>query len=545
MRTLCLRVSVTLWVLFFVPLGAEQAAPHLPPLDRVLPPRVEGIYSALTARVDGRIAMETVGFMSQYWRLAGNPGYDRSIDFLVDRLMKAGVPNHVDEFENSGGGWELVSYELAIEGTPNGIVLAIDRDRLAVCINSFSTPPSGLSLPIVDAGGGTDAADYEGKEVKGALVLGTGAVGQLWTRAVRERGAAGVVSTALAPYTRPDSTPDVLQWGSIPYDEARHSFGFKATPQAAERLRARLAAGSFRARVTISTRFHKKPNRTLVAKIPGTDRATERVVLVAHVQEPGASDNASGSGTLLSAAIAMQDAIARGAIARPRRTIMFMWLDEIRGSERWIKDHPAEAAKVIAMMSLDMTGEDTTKTGGTFLIEKSPDPSALWPRPSDPHTEWGAGKVEPALVRGHFLNDLHLAICLRRARDTGWIVRTNPYEGGSDHTVFTRAGVAALLNWHFTDRYYHTNLDTPDKTSADTMVNVATAVSTTAMFLALAGDEDEPALVALVDEAERARLATERANAATDEILAAWKKWYSEARESARNLKRQPEAELR
>ena len=128
------------------------------------------------------------------------------------------------------------------------------------------------------------------------------------------------------------------------------------------------------------------------------------------------------------------------------------------------------------MLSLDMTGEDTAKTGGTFLIEKEPDPSALWDRPSDPHSEWGASKVDPAMVRGSFLNDLHLAVALRRARDTGWVVRTNPYEGGSDHTVFTRAGVPALLNWHFTDRYYHTNLDTTDKMSAAEMQHVAIAV---------------------------------------------------------------------
>ncbi len=79
-------------------------------------------------------------------------------------------------------------------------------------------------------------------------------------------------------------------------------------------------------------------------------------------------------------------------------------------------------------------------------------------------------------MRGSFLNDLHLAVALRRARDTGWVVRTNPYEGGSDHTVFTRAGVPALLNWHFTDRYYHTNLDTVDKMSAAEMQHVAIAV---------------------------------------------------------------------
>ena len=165
-------------------------------------------------------------------------------------------------------------------------------------------------------------------------------------------------------------------------------------------------------------------------------------------------------------------------------------------------------------------------------IEKSPDPSALWPRPSDPHSEWGAGEVPPDLVRGHFLNDLHLAVALRRARDTGWLVRTNPYEGGSDHTVFTRRGVPSLLNWHFTDRYYHTNLDTADKTSAVTMGHVAAAVATTAVFLAAATADDQVALTTLVDAAERARLETERANDASEEILEAWKKWYGEARAS-------------
>ena len=182
------------------------------------------------------------------------------------------------------------------------------------------------------------------------------------------------------------------------------------------------------------------------------------------------------------------------------------------------------------MMSLDMTGEDTAKTGGTFLIEKEPDPSALWDRPSDPHSEWGAGKVDPAMVRGQLLNDLHLAVALRRARDTGWVVRTNPYEGGSDHTVFTRAGVPALLNWHFTDRYYHTNLDTIDKTSAAEMQHVATAVGTTALFLASADAADVAAMTRLMNDGARARLATEQTNQASPEILAAWHKWYDEAR---------------
>ena len=246
--------------------------------------------------------------------------------------------------------------------------------------------------------------------------------------------------------------------------------------------------------------FHRRPVRTLVAEFPGARWPDDRVVLVAHVQEPGANDNASGCGTLLAAALAIQRAIEDKVIPPPERTLTLIWGDENRASDAWIEADADRARRVLAMMSLDMTGEDTTKTGGTFLIEKGPDPTAFWDRPSDPHSEWGKSEVDRALLRGTFLNDLHLAVALRRARDTGWVVRTNPYEGGSDHTSFTKAGVPSLLNWHFTDRYYHTNLDTIDKVSAETMGHVATAVATTAMFLASADGEDVPPLRSLLEQ---------------------------------------------
>ncbi len=532
---------------------AQDAPLHRPPLDRVLPPRAEVIYQVIAPRIDTREAMDVVTFMAPLWRLAGNPDYDRSIDFVADRLRRAGFPGatgatgaggatavgslRIDRYENTGHGWEQQRATLSIDGDKRQVVLSREQDRLTLCINSFSTVAGGVVARLVDVGGGA-ASDFEGKDVKGAIVLGDAAVGGLWTRAVRDRGALGVISTDLAQYTRPETTPDVLQWGSIPYDEGLRSFGFKATPRAAARLRDALATGPVRVHAEIETSFHRGQNRTLVAEIPGRQRSGERVVLVAHVQEPGANDNASGAGTLLSTALAINDAIAKGLLPPLRRTLTFMWLDEMRGSERWIKEDQARAGRVVAMMSLDMTGQDTSKTGGTFLIEKSPDPSAIWQRPSDPHSEWGAGKVDPKLVRGHLLNDFHLAVALRRARETGWVVRTNPYEGGSDHTVFTTAGVPALLNWHFTDRYYHTNLDTLDKTSETTMFHVAATVATSATFLASADTADEPALLRLLDEAERARLETEQRNGASDEIVAAWKRWYQEARESVASIAR-------
>ena len=203
------------------------------------------------------------------------------------------------------------------------------------------------------------------------------------------------------------------------------------------------------------------------------------------------------------------------------------------------------------MFSMDMTGEDTSKTGGTFLIEKQGDPSAVWERPSDPHTEWGAGRVKAETLKGSLLNDVHLAIAQRRARDTSWVVKTNPLEGGSDHTAFESAGVPSLLNWHFTDRFYHTSQDTTDKVSAPEMANVGTLVATSAYFLASADERDALATVSLIERAATTRLelerrqgadlgarATDRAAAARVEtqVIEAWKKWYGEALDSVARL---------
>ncbi|OFW38553.1 MAG: hypothetical protein A3J29_22590 [Acidobacteria bacterium RIFCSPLOWO2_12_FULL_67_14b] len=510
-------------------LSAQAPTLHLPALDRSLPGRVEAIYQGLATGVDPVVAMETARMMAPLWRLAGNPAFEQSQQFIFDRLQAAGLAPRYETFANAGMGWEHRRGTVRLGGAEGEVLLSREAHRVALAINSFSTPAGGAAFRLVDAGTGLGAASYEGRDVTGAVVLATGGLSPVWQQAVRARGAAGVISTEVAAYTRPGETPDVLQWGSIPYDESLRSFGFKATPQAGRRLREALANGAVTVHVEVDSTFHRRPNRTLVAEIPGATRPGERVVLAAHVQEPGANDNASGCGTLLASALAIHDAIRRGVFAPPARTITFLWVDEIRGSEQWVKADPARVTQVLAMLSLDMTGEDTATTGGTFLIEKSPDPSALWDRPSDPHSEWGASKVDPALVRGSFLNDLHLAVALRRARDTGWAVRTNPYEGGSDHTVFTRAGVPALLNWHFTDRYYHTNLDTIDKTSPAEMQHVAIVVGTTAYYLASAGGGDVADLRRLLDAARDARLETEKANTAIPEIIEAWRKWYTEA----------------
>jgi hypothetical protein len=538
-----------------------------PAAARELPASGERAYRAIATRFSRDAALEVVSFMDQYWRLAGNPGFNASIDHIRDRLIAAGFSTggdagasamvRVDEFQSGARGWDYRTGTLAFDDGPEPPLLSRERDRVSLAINSFSTPAQGMRTKLVDVGAGS-AADYEGKDLKGAVVLGDAPIGRLWQDAVKRRGAAGVVSTEIASYIQPSNgsaltqeQQDVLQWGGIPYDADARAFGFKASRRAAERMRRRLKAGPVTVRVNVDASFYDGPNRSLVAEIRGRSRPDERIVMVAHVQEPGANDNGSGCATLYALAAALEEAIRSGALPRPERTLTFMWVDEIRGSRQWLAARPNEARGVQYMLAMDMTGEDTRKTGGSFLIEKQADPSAVWPRPSDPHTEWGGGGVRSESLKGSLLNDLHLAVCWRRASDTGWSVRTNPYEGGSDHTVFAAAGVPSLLNWHFTDRYYHTNQDRPDKVSAPEMQNVGIAVATTAWILASADEQDALTVADVVAAAAEHRLGLERTQGsaivarAADravaedverQVSAAWVKWYAEALDSVVRL---------
>jgi aminopeptidase YwaD len=306
--------------------------------------------------------------------------------------------------------------------------------------------------------------------------------------------------------------------------------------------------------VEITSTFAQAPIRALIAEIPGAVAPDQRVVLVAHVQEPGANDNASGCATLVELARAILSGVRDGRIPAPARTLTFVWGDEIRVSRQWMSDHPDASARVRYMISLDMTGEDTTKTGGTFLIEKAPDPSAVWDRPSDPHTEWGVSPMKADAIPGTLLNDVYLAICQRRAARTGWVVRTNPYEGGSDHAVFLAAGVPAVLAWHFPDRFYHASLDRPVMTSPAEMAHVGICTAATALLLAGATTADAREVVKLVEAAASQRLALEQrqgagliAAATTPDaaaaakvteaaVMAAWRRWYSEALRSVSAL---------
>ena len=111
----------------------------------------------------------------------------------------------------------------------------------------------------------------------------------------------------------------------------------------------------------------------VVATIPGTDPAAGEVVLTAHLchESAGANDNASGSAAILEVARALAAAIRKQALPPPRRTIRFLWLPEITGSQAYLVRHPEIVARLVAGVHMDMVGGLLATTKGTFHLSRT------------------------------------------------------------------------------------------------------------------------------------------------------------------------------
>ena len=502
--------SIVVAIACAMPLHAQATRTVAPPIDRY--------FTLVRAEYSGERAKDIVAYMGGWFRWPGNTAFDASLDRVVSQLRAAGYVNEdsaaksalltyrVEKRPMRGPAWDLIDASLTIVGDKAPLLkLATNLNMLAT--NSWSTPDGGITAELVDVGKGT-AADYDRASVTGKIVLADGSVGLVFAEAVQKRGAVGVLTYQMPAYTKPEINRSSIQFSGIPLDTVRKAWGMPISRGAVDSLRSVLARGPVRVHVMTKTRLFPSIERTVVAEVRGTALPDERFVFSAHVQEPGANDNASGVGALAEMARVLAVLSKNGSV-QPKRTITMLFGTEISQTRNFLADDSVRTRGVKWGVSLDMVGEDTKKTGGTFLIEKMPDPSAVWTRGEDHHSEWGGSPITKDKIVPHYFNDFLLARCLDQAAVTGWVVKTNPFEGGSDHTPFLQFQKPGVLFWHFTDQFYHTDGDRIDKVSATTLQNAGTAALVSALTLTSANGDVARGIVSQLERAAIERLDTE------------------------------------
>jgi hypothetical protein len=316
---------------------------------------------------------------------------------------------------------------------------------------------------------------------------------------VVERGAAGLLYDGrrlLPPVRDRFDDPDSLAYTSFWWqgDEPR-GWGFVLSRRAGARLREGLAAGRrLELEAEIESRRFATTIPLLSARLPGTHPG--EVLIVSHLchPQPSANDNASGAAANLETARTLMELLRRGALADERRSVRFLWMPEHSGTYAWLGRDPRRARDTVAALNLDMVGQDQERCGSTFLLEHPPCFAAsfaeeLMLRIREQAVDWIPSYSGP----GHY---------------SGTRMGEVPYSGGSDHVVFIdpAMGVPCPMLIQWPDRYYHSSLDTPDKTSPASLALTVRCAATYAGFLAAAGPAEREWLLQAVGRGARRRL---------------------------------------
>lgn len=263
------------------------------------------------------------------------------------------------------------------------------------------------------------------------------------------------------------------------------------------------------------------PNRfeTVYAWIPGTEPELPGVVFTAHLFEGytkrGANDNMGGPAIQLEILRALHDLIQEGKLPQPRRTLHFIWPNEISGTYEFLRRDPELVDRLAININMDMVSEALRRNNSWFTMSETP-----------PHLpSFYDGLAASVLNYVWRTNDIVYLPNSPRGRPGGQYFPRPLWEkngsrdafrffiheatGGSDHLVFNNpsVGVPGIEFFTWPDQWYHADKDLPENGDPTEMRRVAFIGAATAWVSANLEDEMLPGLLDAVSEFGYARVA--------------------------------------
>lgn len=475
--------------------------------------------------LSGERAKDHVIQISRHHRIQGSRGYRDAANYVLQELKRAGFDDadaYIESFPSDGkivyqtwqspSGWHIESAELRMVEPFDERIIGYPEIGMSVVTYSNA---GHARAELVWVGPGTRDADYEGKDVRGKIVLCTGNGGAVHRLAVLKYGAAAVV--CYLDDARAADHPDMLAYtGMWPRTAEldRVTFGFNLTNRQGTKLRKLLESGQ---RVVLDARVDGPGLEpyfmdVVVAHVRGGAKGAEEIVLSAHLDHPkeSANDNASGSAALLDIARSLKELTASGRLAQPERSIRLVWVPEFYGTAAYVDAHPelrgpALGGTFLANMNLDMVGENLELIHTKMAFTRTPSsvPSALNDVVAD----------MARMVDG-------MDIRTPRGSQSVFNYRVVPYSGGSDHNFFIDRGIPGMMFFHDPDYTHHSSEDTPDKVDPVELERSSMVATGAAWYLANLSPEQGVDLAYLVGGASSGRLG-EAARMARAQVVAA------------------------
>lgn len=416
-------------------------------------------YRALVNEISGDTAMEHIRFYSDYHRPSGSQGFETVLQYFCNKAKEYGLQDvRVIRQYSPRPSWTGKKAELWMVEPQEIKITSLDQLALSLADYSRNTD---VTAELVDVGQGDSDADYQGKDVKGKIVLSGGSNDDVMEQAVWKRGALGIVSYN-TNRDNPADHLDQVAWLTIPFKSekgAPGTFGFVVSPHRAMWLR------DFMRSIRTPVKLHAlvvsefvEPSWQAIGEgfIKGTDHADQDVVVTSHLQEGkgSANDDGSGAAAALEAARALVRLIREGKIERPKRNIRFWWTTENWSERQFFSDFPDERKKMLVDINLDMVGANQTLGSRVQHVARTP-----FSRPgflSDVaenivnFTQLGNTSFYSSTV-GKQPYPFTKPILAQVGTRNRYNVLVLPFFNGSDHQQFNEAGIGVpaidFTNW--------------------------------------------------------------------------------------------------
>ena len=415
-------------------------------------------------------------------------GHFRESDVMAGFAREYGFSSvAIESFPAANRSWAPTLGELwMITESETKKLYDIHDVAVSVAANSAN---GDATAELVDVGVGTRPADFEGKDVKGKIAIGSGGVAQIYSLAAA-RGAAGAVGYSTL---YPDRGVDVIPSSSIMADA--QGFGWAVSPRVGHELVARLSRGEkVSLRSVIKAETLPGELETVHATIAGDGTSDQDVMVSGHLFEgylkQGANDDNSGCALTLEVGRAYIKLIADGKLPRPKRTVHFLWVPEISGTNAWLAAHPDIQKRLVADLNFDMEGIRLSQSRSYWILQRTPDtfPSFL--------NDIGQSLME-------FVADVTRERIRYRANgyapvlpvqspngsDDAFYIKIDKHYGSSDHVTYMQHGVPSVMFITWPDNWYHSSQDTPDKQDPTQYKRAAVVAVGAAAVLATGGDE--------------------------------------------------------
>jgi hypothetical protein len=455
-------------ILFFSGAVLAQKPPLLPEKD----------VAALAEELSGETAKRTVEGISRHHRMRGSRPYRAAAELIAERARAYGLEDvKIEEFPTDGKifygtqrsrpPWDAEFaelWELRKDGerwTPAVRLASWDAMPLSLAQDSES---ADVTADLVDVGSGTTESDYSGRDVKGKIVLAAAQPGAVARLAVAKYGAGGIVSYAQNQRTAWWGEDDSLvRWGHLDTFAPYKTFGFMVSLRTARQFRERLARGEqIRLHAAVQAGQHAGAYSIVTAKISGADAKLkdEEIVFSCHLDHPrpGANDNASGCAAILEVGRTLSKLIAEGKIQRPARTMRFVWPPEIEGTMVLLNAKPEWAARVKAVIHMDMVGGGP-ETKAVFHVTRGPMslPSFIYDV-----AEAFAEFVNEQSYKFAATGQAEFPLVAPEGGKEPLLAQMTDFTLGSDHQVYMDSSwrIPAIYLNDWPDRYIHTNKDT-------------------------------------------------------------------------------------